>query len=353
MNGFDLKYICPKCKVTGLEIKRDTLVCPVCNASLAIENNIVDFGAGMPYYGEVPREQMRAIVEEAKGKGWKKALYDNFFKSYNYLYSIAAYETRADWLFLLDLNKEHVVLDVGSGWGSEAVPLARNAGAVVALDGTMERLEFLVVRAEQEQISNVIGVRGSILSPPLTSEQFDLVVMNGVLEWMGHADNTTDPLDLQKQALANAFGLLKKGGRLYLGIENSHGFKYLLGEPDDHTGVRNISFLKRDEAGKLMQAVKGMPYRTYTHSCSGYEKLLREAGFEAVEFYYPVPDYKIFSVVAPLWEAGPYSYYLECLDPDSEPGGVRQNVKNLEKAALESGELRGRTASYSIIAGKA
>lgn len=295
---------------------------------------------------------MWAIIEEAKEKGWKQALYDNFYYSYNFLYLIATYETRADWLYLLDLKREDVVLDVGSGWGTEAIPLARNTSIVAALDGTLERLEFLKVRANQEGVENIVGVRGSILDPPLVEEQFDIVVLNGVLEWMGHADETSDPLDLQKLALHNVFRLLKKGGRLYMGIENSHGFKYLLGEPDDHTGIRNITFLERKDADKLLKAAIGRPYRTYTHSYPGYEKLLKGAGFGKIDFYAPVPDYKMLTALLPLEDSGPYRYYIDHLWPNAEPGSLGQNVKNLERVALDKGTLRDHVASYSIIAEK-
>lgn len=347
-----LKYVCPSCNGHELAVKGEELVCISCNSRWPVADGIADMGGDIPYYGEVPRERMQSIVREAKEKGWKRTLVDHFFVSYNFLYQIAAYETRADWLYMLDLGRQDLVLDVGSGWGTEAVPLAKNTGMVVALDGTIERLQFVMARAGQEKAENVVGVRGSILAPPLAPEQFDLVVMNGVLEWMGLADEEEDPLSLQRRALKNVFNLLKKGGRLYLGIENSHGFKYLLGEPDDHTGVKNITFLSREDADKLMREITGRPYRTYTHSYSGYAGLLKEAGFNKVDFYNPIPDYKIMTAFVPLSEGMAYKYYLENLLPDSEPGSLRQNVKNLELEALASGNLRDRVSSYSMVAEK-
>ncbi len=295
---------------------------------------------------------MRAIIQEAKDKGWKHALFENFYHSYNYLYIIATWETRADWLYFLDLNGNERVLDVGSGWGSEAIPLARNSAEVVAFDSTLERLEFLMIRAEQEGVDNITGVKGSILAPPLEAEQFDIVILNGVLEWMGLADEAKAPLELQSLALKNVHRLLKKGGRLYLGIENSHGFKYLLGEPDDHTGISDITFLERDQANNLSLALKGQPYRTYTHSFSGYESLLKEAGFDKFEIYYPYPDYKTFSMLSPIADSGPYKYFLEHLCPDSESGSLGQNIKNLETSALEKSFLKEHVSSYAIIAEK-
>ena len=347
-----LAFICPRCG--GGEPRPDAgaLRCPACGWSYEVRDGVACLGDEGPYYGEVPRERMKAIVEEARAKGWKRALFDSFYKSNNFLYRIAASETRADWLYLLDLDRRHKVLDVGSGWGTEAIPLARNSGLVAALDGTSERLEFVVVRAAQEGVSNVEAVRGSILAPPFAPGQFDLVVMNGVLEWVGAPEGAGDPLELQETALKNAFGLLKKGGRLYLGIENSHGFKYLLGEPDDHTGLSDITFLPRELANRAMRAAKGRDYRTYTHSYEGYRALLQGAGFWDIEFHYPIGDYKIFTYLVPLEGRGPYGYYMDNLAPAGRPGTLAQNVKNLERAAYESGALKDRVSSYSIIAEK-
>lgn len=350
---FTLKYRCTACDKEVRPEEAGFLRCPYCNTKWTMSQGIADLGGDIPYYGELPRERVKAVVQEARERGWKRALIDNFHRPHNFLYRIAAYETRADWLYLLDLGREDSVLDVGSGWGTEAIPLARNTGFVAAMDGTMERLEFLMVRAGQEKVDNITGVRGSILDPPLMPGQFDLVVLNGVLEWMGTADTTSNPRELQRLALKNVYNLLKRGGRLYLGIENSHGFKYLLGEPDDHTGLRNISFLPREKADKLMRAKMGTDYRTYTYSYSGYETLLKEAGFGRLDFYYPIPDYKLFTVIAPLGKGEPYRYYMENLNPDSEPGTLPQNIKNLECAALEEGKLADHVSSYSIVAEKA
>ncbi len=313
---------------------------------------ITDLGGDLPYYGELPKEQMRVIIQEAENKGWKLALFNNFYNSYNYLYIIATWETRADWLYFLGLNGNESVLDVGSGWGSEAIPLARNSARVAAFDSTLERLEFLMIRAEQEGVDNITGVKGSILAPPFEAEQFDIVVLNGVLEWIGLADEAKAPLELQRLALKNVHRLLKKGGRLYLGIENSHGFKYLLGEPDDHTGISNITFLERRNADNIMLSLRDRPYRTYTHSFSGYENLLRDVGFDKFEFYYPYPDYKTFSILSPIADSGPYRYFLEHLCTDSESGSLKQNIKNLETSALEEGFLKEHVSSYAIIAEK-
>jgi len=348
----DIALRCPKCGGEILDVKSGAISCPACAGSWEVRDGVARLGDEEPYYGELPIEKMRAVIRQARDTGWKKALFDNFFVSYNFLYKIATYETRADWLYLLDLDGRHRVLDVGSGWGTEAIPLARNAGSVVALDGTPERLEFVMVRAAQEGVDNVVGLRGSILNPPLADGQFDLVVMNGVLEWVGAMEPSGDPLEYQRQALKKAFGLLKKGGRLYLGIENSHGFKYLLGEPDDHTGLSDITFLPRDMADKAMQAARGKDYRTYTHSHAGYKALLEGAGFGRAEFYYPVQDYKIFTYLVPVEARGPYGYYLDRLAPDSRPKSLAQNVKNLERMAYEAGTLKDHVSSYSIIAEK-
>ena len=76
---------------------------------------------------------------------------------------------------------------------------------------------------------------GNFCTFPLASEQFDLVIFNGSLEYIGSPDSFWKT---QCAAMREAARILKHGGLVYVGIENSLGLKYLLDAPDDHTGIR-------------------------------------------------------------------------------------------------------------------
>jgi hypothetical protein len=105
---------------------------------------------------------------------------------------------------------------------------------------------------------------------------------------------------LQLEFLREVRRILRQEGQIYIGIENRLGFYYFLGQPEDHTGVEYAALLPRPLANAWVRYKNGTPYRTYTYSRAGYQKLLREAGFKSISFYAPVPDYRAFNEIVPL-----------------------------------------------------
>ncbi|HLX13445.1 MAG TPA: hypothetical protein VKS81_11585, partial [Bacteroidota bacterium] len=118
----------------------------------------------------------------------------------------------------------------------------------------------------------------------------------------------------QRNALREVFRLLRDGGALYLAIENKDSHRYRQGYPDDHTGIRHISYLSRERADQRSREIRGRGYRTYTYNRGEYEELLKSAGFSTIKCFYPYPDYKTFSSLAPLDSTEIRSYMLSHLD---------------------------------------
>ena len=191
----------------------------------------------------------------------------------------------------------------------------------------------------------------NVLESPLPEEFFDIVLMNGVLEWIGASSQDGAPRDLQLAALRAVRRMLKPDGVLYIGIENSHGFKYILGENDDHTGIPHITYLTRDRADARSRRELKRPYRTYTYDRVGYEHLLTEAGFLQSRFYYPAPDYKSTHVLMDLNAPGQVAFYNRELKAPADPGTTAERVRSLEIAAEAHGHVGNYVASYSIVAG--
>ena len=134
---------------------------------------------------------------------------------------------------------------------------------------------------------------------PFAEKSFDVVIMNGVLEWVGSYLKTGDPLNIQQKCLKEVRRVLKEAGELWIGIENRFGLKYLQGEPDDHLRyyspkkpVSYTTVVPRIIANLMTQKALGIPYRTYTHSFWGLKRLLKRAGFKEAEFYYPLEGYR-------------------------------------------------------------
>jgi len=164
------------------------------------------------------------------------------------------------------------------------------------------------------------------------------------------------------KALRAASELLCRKGHIYIGIENRYGFKYLMGFPDDHTGVQNITYLPRDDANELSMKKLGKPYRTYTYSYEEYKNMLESVGFTDVEFYYPFPDYKSATHILPIDAPEPLEYFYRChYDPiaiasshwhsQRDPGFWR-TVAEMERVASSLCLLRHFASSFAIIGKK-
>src|SRR5258708_40339964 len=97
-------------------------------------------------------------------------------------------------------------------------------------------------RFAQEYLSNVEIVRSSLWALPFGPESFDLVAMNGVLEWVAEGQ-PGDPGDLQERALKKVCGLLRPGGALYIGVENRICPEYYIGYLDPHCGLPFVTVL--------------------------------------------------------------------------------------------------------------
>ncbi len=128
---------------------------------------------------------------------------------------------------------------------------------------------------------------------PFPDGSFDLVVLNGVLEWVP-ISGTGNPRDNQRDLLREIWRILRPQGCVYIGIENRFGAGYFKGRPEEHTKLPYISLLPRF-LGRLYHWLKlKKPYRTYTHSAGGLVRLLRNSGFARTDLYSPYPDYREF-----------------------------------------------------------
>jgi ubiquinone/menaquinone biosynthesis C-methylase UbiE len=246
---------------------------------------------------------MPGLLAAARRNGCRAALEAYLLPATDaYTLEYAWDERRADWYPLCNLPASPVIVDLGAGWGAVSMALARLEGQVFAVDSNIETLNFISIRAAENQFNNVECVRVDPIGTaplPFADNLADLVVMNGVLEWVGMEPERCDPAAIQKRALQEVSRILKPGGSLYLGIESRYGLSYWLGK-QDHRGTRFTSVLPRWLASCVTRA-KGMgTYRTYTHSRRMLQKIILKSGFRATTFYSPFPDYRSPLRVIPI-----------------------------------------------------
>ena len=293
-----LRLRCLNCGM-GLVMDVQQVSCSHCGASWPVDKGIPRFFDPSYYWGEHARERAVELLEAAEREGWHRAVEARVAGNGNMLLSVLDWQ-RTAWLTLLGLGSDAVALDVGCGHGAITESLARTVGWVYALEAIPERLEFTRVRLQQEAIRNVSLVQASALDPPFPDKFFDLIVVNGVLEWVGEWGPERDPRAVQLGFLRRLHRILKDDGVVVIGIENRFGYPAFLGG-DDHSGVPYTNLMPRalaslylrfaNKPSHRMTIGRRRQYRTYTYGERGYRRLLADSGFDRTRFYWADPGY--------------------------------------------------------------
>ena len=320
-----VELICPKCTARmEFGVNCDSLQCPACANRYENQNKILLLSEPTTSWNLIPADLMKKMNSLASEDTWQNAI--NKLCPPRFL-PIICEDGRADWKFLLNIDSGSHVLDFGSGLGAISMSLAREGASVIALDKTVESLEFVKIRTSQEGLPNVIAIcyQGEIL--PFPDNSFDVIILNGVLEWVVSANSVCTnngflsernsgqkyksvQLTKQQALLRECHRILKDSGCVYIGIENRLAIKYFLSVPEDHMGIRFISLLPRWLADRVCLLRTGTPYIAKTFTKRGYFSLLKNTGFEENYFYMPVHDYRSFNKLVALDDKTVISYFL-------------------------------------------
>lgn len=340
---------CLKCE-GPLTDTGDILTCE-CGETYQRIDGVVVLNRDSNYYGEVKAEAKEEVVSRLEaGEHWRDVVWDMFRHSYEFLHHIITDETRNDFSTLLPISPDATVLDLGAGWGTTSCHFAQRAKRVISLDGTFDRTLFIQNRITQDKVDNIHTVCTNILDKPFMENSFDVVLLNGVLEWVGTSLPDLDPREAQLATLKEVRRILKPEGALYIGIENSHGYRYIMGGMDDHTALFHIGYHTREKASEVRFKHQKKRYDTYTYDMTGYGELLEEAGFGSMDFYYPYPDYKWVNALFPLDDGPALDYYYENLHENQDADSEVERTRSLELHASRHGHVKHHVASYSVVA---
>lgn len=171
----------------------------------------------------------------------------------DYFYALS--DMRESLLEWYPFRPEGTLLQVGADYGALTGLLSRKTAEVTVLDQSQDQLEFC--RKRYAEAGNIREICGDLtgFQKEQAVEQFDYIVMAGSLK-----------PDYEAQ-IAAAKALLKPEGELIVAVCNSLGMKYWAGVPkDEHS-------FSRKAITKLLTG--------------------KETGEEELEWYYPMPDYKV------------------------------------------------------------
>lgn len=187
---------------------------------------------------------------------------------------------RANVLRALDLPGDAVVLEIGCGTGAVTGYLAEHCRSVDAVEPVASRARG--ARARTRDFGDVEVFVGGIEDVP-AAEAYDVVVVIGVLEYVGGGSNDDA---VYTDFLRAAHARLRPGGTLVLAIENQLGVKYLCGAAEDHTGIP-------------WDGVAGYPAGgvARTFSRARLTGLVERAGFTGTTVLGAFPDYKLTRAV--------------------------------------------------------
>lgn len=295
------------------------------------------------YWGEFPEEALDKIIEYYRLGQFEVAReLIRFLGREDFIFCPA----RSDFLYYLPLDKTSKVLDVGCGLGVHSFNAARLAGEVWGCDLSKKRVAFCEVRRKSEGVVNVNFLHSDVENLPFAPDTFDAIILNGVVEWLGEKNKNKDPRQDQLDDLRHLRSLLKPGGTIYIGIENRLAAAYLF-SAKDHNSLKYTNFLPRWAANWVSLLKRGKPYRTYTYTKKGYERLLKDAGFDgAPDFYIAHPGYNLPQFLLPFEDIGALKFILNSMSIDK--GTTGRLARFLVKIPLLAGAMRNFFYSYAI-----
>jgi SAM-dependent methyltransferase len=321
------------------------------------------------YWSNLEKEVQKGLLSAIKTEGCRGAIQRMFPR----LEDIIFEPGRAAGLRMLEITDDDVGIDYGCMWGNLLLHAAKRCRAMVGVDQTRDSLRFLQQRLKEENIGNSFLINGDLRTSIPLKETFDFAVVSGVLEWVAEEHEVElekflvkgrrrwlkprrDPRVMQLHFLQMVSQNLKKGGRLYLAIENRYDYQYLLWKKDPHPELFYTAFLPRSIANIISNIWYGRPYVTYLYSRRELTRLLEEAGFSEIEQFAVFPDYRFPGKIIPFEKVATCSYDVIYNSPPT--GSLLKRIfrrarKHFDLLVYKKLKLFGLCPSFIFIARKA
>lgn len=207
----------------------------------------------------------------------------------------------------LPIEKEHKVLEIGSGCGAITGALARKAKKVTCID--LSKMRSTINAYRNQEYDNVKILVGNFQDIEKNLEEtYDYITLIGVFEYSEGYIGTKEPYVEMIRRISRH---LAPRGKLVIAIENRLGLKYWAGCTEDHVGT-------------YFEGIEGHPNTSGVKTFSRKELLdtIQAAGDFRTTFYYPYPDYKF-----------PMSIYSDAYLP--KKGELRDNFCNYDRVRMQ------------------
>jgi len=330
MEEFLKIFCCPACQ-GKVEAKNNQIKCLNCKKIFSFdEDGVLKIAKENSFFGK-DQEKMNELIKAIRKMSSFEELEKNILKleklSPDFSFKYCLDPRRADWTFLGDFFSK-IVVDLGAGYGSISIPLARKAKLVIAIDSCLERIKFLSQIARLKNLKNVISIFGDAIKLPFRENSIDRFLMVGLLEYFGKN---------QEKLLLYLYKFLKPGGEIWIGIENKLSPIYFLGRRYHDEELPFEPFLPEFLTHLLHKIIWRRPPTVKLRTKKGYFELLKKAGFHDIQFFYSFPDYKNPAFIASTDKEGIIFDYLQrkkWTGSDFKVKLIAKGVKILDKMNL-------------------
>jgi SAM-dependent methyltransferase len=241
-------------------------------------------------FGTLPREELEVVCNAVKDTPWRQVIENT---------DLPVLKQKRSWFInprkgypyrILPLVEKGVALDIGAGSGIISSTVAQDFSSVVAFDYSPELVAFMKKRFLEDGLNGIHLVRGDAVNLPFHKECFDLVIVNGVLEWVPDFVPKMNPCKAQIEFLTNVRTILRRKGMVGIAIENRLYYRHFQGM-SSHGESSYTVILPRFLTNLIRRLRKKSQYRNYIYSYWGYRHLLKKAGYRNVQIYLVLPSY--------------------------------------------------------------
>jgi 2-polyprenyl-3-methyl-5-hydroxy-6-metoxy-1,4-benzoquinol methylase len=291
------------------------------------------------------------INQIARQEGWRTAAQLSASKSDNPSHQLEyiTSEGRGDYRLLLPITKDDIVLDVCGGWGNNTTAFARTCKHVFSLATSLDKLEFISIRASQEGLTNITFIQSHPSEIPLPLESCHIALLTNILECEGWCNISPHSQNHHSQVLHAIWQRLVPGGCLYISVENRYSYKYILGSRVPPSNLRFMTLRPTSRANLYSRFFRGVEYQDITYSMTGIKNTLRDAGFSKLDLYFPIPTYPSFRFMTDFKSREAANFMISRLRLHSR---FRSSFRLLTKLASAIGILPWVAPGLSMVAYK-